>query len=211
MGERFRFDPAEVAVCADGHLPEALDLRERELHVEIGFGKDIRVLRQAERSPDSLFLGIEISRKKALSFCRKVARAGLRNIRCFHGDVRKVLESGMLPPGRAASFTILFPDPWPKRRHRKHRWIQAGTAALLARALAPGGTVVVATDHEGYREQIREALSGAGLELGEESTGVPDADRTLFAERFLRRGEGVTWQRWRKGAGGAAPPSAAGS
>jgi len=199
VGEPFRFDPAEVAVAADGPLPEALDLRERELHVEIGFGKDTRVLREAEQRPDSLFLGIEISRKKALSFCRKVARAGLRNIRCHHGDVRKVLESGMLPSGSAVSFTILFPDPWPKRRHWKHRWIRTDTAALLARALTSGGTVVVATDHEGYREQIREALSGAGLELEQESAGVPDADRTLFAERFLRRGEGVTWQRWRKG------------
>jgi tRNA (guanine-N(7)-)-methyltransferase len=208
VGERFRFDPAEVAVAADGPLASALELNERELHVEIGFGKDIRVLRQAEQCPDALFLGIEISRKKALSFCRKVARAGLRNIRCCQGDVRKILESRTLPRGRAASFTILFPDPWPKRRHWKHRWIRADTAALLARALTPTGIVVVATDHEDYREQIREAFLGAGLELEEESTGVPDADRTLFAERFERRGEGVTWQRWRKG---RAEPNAAGS
>ncbi|MHC4930930.1 MAG: tRNA (guanine(46)-N(7))-methyltransferase TrmB [Planctomycetota bacterium] len=198
MGERFRFDPAEVAVATDAPLPEALQLAGNELHVEIGFGKDVRVLREAEQRPHALFLGIEISRKKALSFCRKVARAGLRNIRCYQGDVRRVLESGMLPPDRVTSFTILFPDPWPKRRHRKHRWIQADTAALLARALTAGGAVVVATDHEGYREQIRDAFSVAGLRLEEESAGVPTADRTLFAERFERRGEAVTWQRWRK-------------
>ena len=200
MGDRgrFRFDPAEVALAKDGPLPEALDLRGRELHVEIGFGKDIRALREAEQNPGALFLGIEISRKKALSFCRKVARAGLRNVRAYQGDVRRVLASGMLPPGCVASFTILFPDPWPKRRHRKHRWIQSGAAALLVRALAPEGSVVVATDHDGYREQIREVFSEAGLELEQQSDGVPAADRTLFAERFERRGEGVTWQRWRK-------------
>ena len=96
------------------------------------------------------------------------------------------------------SFTILFPDPWPKRRQNKHRWIQPATAALLARALAPGGTLTVATDHDGYVAQIRDALSGAGLALEEESREVPALDRTLFAERFERLGASVTYLRWRR-------------
>jgi tRNA (guanine-N7-)-methyltransferase len=122
MSNRFHFDPAEVAV--DGR--SRLDLG-RPLHVEVGFGKDVRILREAAQHPDDWFLGVEISRKKAVKFCQKVARAGLRNVRAFNGDVRSVLEA-MLPPASVSSFTVLFPDPWPKRRQRKHRWIQEETA-----------------------------------------------------------------------------------
>jgi tRNA (guanine-N7-)-methyltransferase len=197
MTDRFHFDPAEVAVAAV--VP-----RGRPLHVEVGFGKDVRILREAAARPDEDFVGIEISRKKALSFCRKVARLGLRNVHACHTDVRRILAD--LPPGSVASFTILFPDPWPKRRHTKNRWIVPATAKLLHRALVPGGTIVTATDHPGYRDQIRTALLGAGLELLHEGAEVPEGDRTIFAERFERLGAPVTylWGRrpWGAGVGG---------
>jgi len=190
MRSEFRFDPDLVRV-------ETIGTDGRDLHVEVGFGKDVRILREAARHPDACFLGIEISGKKARSFCRKVARLGLRNVRAYHGDVRDVLRGG-LPPDSVASFTVLFPDPWPKRRHWKHRWLQEETARMLARALRPRAAVIVATDHDPYREQIRGVLEGAGLVLEEERRGVPPEDRTLFAERFARLGEPVTWMRWRK-------------
>lgn len=191
MSSRFHFDPADVAV--DG---SDLDLG-RPLHVEVGFGKDVRILREAEQRPDEWFLGVEISRKKAVKFCQKVARAGLRNVRAYHGDVRRALQE-MLPPASVASFTILFPDPWPKRRHHKHRWIREETAQQVTRALAPGGEVIVATDHTGYLGQIRACFLLAGLVLEHESEEIPADDRTLFAERFERLAQGVTYQRWRK-------------
>ncbi|MHC4134126.1 MAG: tRNA (guanine(46)-N(7))-methyltransferase TrmB [Planctomycetota bacterium] len=193
MSNRFHFDPAEVA--ADG--PEADLPLGRPLHVEVGFGKDVRILREAEQRPDEWFLGVEISRKKAVKFCHKVARAGLRNVRAYQGDVRLALRQ-MLPPASVSSFTILFPDPWPKRRHRKHRWIREETAQQVARALVDGGEVTVATDHAGYLEQIRAGFLAAGLVLEHESTEIPAGDRTLFAERFERLAQGVTYQRWRK-------------
>jgi len=196
------FDPSLVAAGPDD--VRALAAAGRELHVEIGFGKDVRILREAVRRPDALFLGVEISRKKAASFCRKAARAGLRNVRAYHGDARLVLAE-LLPPESVQSFTILFPDPWPKRRHWKHRWIQPGTAAQLVRAMRAGAEAVVATDHDGYVEQIRDVLAAAGLSLEYESREVPDEDRTLFAERFDRLGESVTYLRWRKSGAPTAP------
>ncbi|MHC4972517.1 MAG: tRNA (guanine(46)-N(7))-methyltransferase TrmB [Planctomycetota bacterium] len=193
MRNPFHFDPGDVAVSGT----VALDVG-RPLHVEVGFGKDVRILREAEQRPDEWFLGVEISRKKAVKFCQKVARAGLRNVRAYQGDVRFALAE-LLPPASVSSFTILFPDPWPKRRHHKHRWIREETARQVARALVGGGEVTVATDHPGYLEQIRAGFRAAGLELEHESREIPAGDRTLFAERFQRLARGVTYQRWRKG------------
>ena len=192
----FLFEPDE-ALVARAPLAEQVPLDGRDLHVEVGFGKDIRSLREAEENPDALYLGVEISGKTALKFRQKVARLGLRNVFGYWGDVRDVLD-GMLPEGGVASFTVLFPDPWPKRRHHKNRWIQPDTAARVARALRPGGVVRVATDHEGYAAWIRECMAGAGLEDAATRTGVPEEDRTLFARRFERLGHPVTHMLWRK-------------
>ena len=197
MRDRFRFDPATVAVAESEPLPEACGAAGRAFHVEIGFGKDVRILREAERDPEARFLGVEISRKKSVKFCQKVARAGLANVRCYWGDARKVVGE-LLPAASVDSFTILFPDPWPKRRHWKNRWIQDDTARLLERALKPGGYVVAATDHDHYRDQIRRCLLGAGLTLEQESGDIPADDRTLFAARFERLGEDVTYFRFAK-------------
>ncbi len=195
MPEIFQTNPETVLLPDVGALPELMGAR-RPIHVEVGFGKDVRVLREAARMPDELFLGIEISGKKARSLCRKAVRAGLANVRAYRGDVRPVLAE-RLPPGSVASFTALFPDPWPKWNQQKHRWIREATARQMRVALMPGGMVTLATDHDHYRDQMKVVMAGAGFELLEERPGVPDDDRTLFAQRFERLGESVTWLRWR--------------
>ena len=172
-----------------------MDVGDRALHVEVGFGKDIGTLRRAEADSDARFLGVEISRKKSVKFGDKVARLGLRNIRNYWGDARKVLGE-MLPEDSVTSFTVLFPDPWPKRKHHKHRWIQEDTAVLLRRALKPDGHMIVATDHDGYRDHIRKVLTGAGFHEANTLDDVPEDDRTLFSERFRKIGESITYMRW---------------
>lgn len=192
----FLIDPISVWLPKEGDWSELFE-DAVPLHVEIGFGKDVRTLRRAQAEPESRFVGIEISGKKARSFCKKVARLGLTNVRAHCGDVRPVLME-RLPAASVDTFTILFPDPWPKRRQSKHRWIQPHIARLIVRALKGNGEVITATDHDGYAAQIRECLLGAGLTLLSESDEIPDEDRSMFAQRFARLGESVTHQRWRK-------------
>ena len=195
MRNVFLFDPDTVAVSDCDSIPAEIGVGERAFHVEIGFGKDIGTLRRAETSPEDRFLGVEISRKRCRKFREKVARANLPNVRCHWGDARKALRE-MLPANSVDSFTILFPDPWPKRKHHKNRWVQEETAALLARALRPHGHVIAATDHDHYRDQIRRVLSGAGFVETQTLDHVPEDDKSLFAERFERIGESVTYMRW---------------
>jgi tRNA (guanine-N7-)-methyltransferase len=194
-GNVFHFDPDTVAVGDCESLPAAMNVGERALHVEVGFGKDIGTLSRAEADLDARFLGVEISRKKCTKFREKVARAGLANVRCHWGDARKVLEE-MLPAESVDSFTIFFPDPWPKRKHHKNRWIQEKTAALMLQALRPAGQIIVATDFDAYRDQIRRVLAGAGFREVETLDHVPEDQKSLFAERFERLEESVTYMRW---------------
>jgi tRNA (guanine-N7-)-methyltransferase len=75
---------------------------------------------------------------------------GLRNIRLHHGDALRLIE--WLPEASLARIDILYPDPWPKRRHWKRRFVSAARAARLARLLQPGGELRFATDIASYAE-----------------------------------------------------------
>jgi tRNA (guanine-N7-)-methyltransferase len=85
----------------------------------------------------------------------------------------------VLPDASVSQFWINFPDPWPKKRHAKRRLIQPAFAALLARRLVPGGSLDVATDHEGYAVWIDEVLSAE-----------PRLENVFAPDRFRREVQG---------------------
>jgi tRNA (guanine-N7-)-methyltransferase len=119
-----------------------------EVRIEIGFGSGEHLIGEAERNPQSGFIGVEPfvnGMAKALSL---IAAKGLRNIRLHFGDAIHVLD--WLPPGSIAGLDLLYADPWPKRRHWKRRFVQDTTVAAIARALKPGGTFRFATDWPDY-------------------------------------------------------------
>jgi septum formation protein len=126
------------------------------LEVEIGPGKDDFVVRAALASPGTNFLAIERLRERVDKLCGKIKRAEARNVRVFFGGANAV--EAILGPGQAQAFYIHFPDPWPKRRHAKHRLLQPWFAAVLAERLAPGGRLNIVTDARPYAEEILAAL-----------------------------------------------------
>ena len=89
-------------------------------------------------------------------------------------------------------FFILFPDPWPKKRHHKRRLIKADVVAALNAALIPGGRLLVKTDHEGYAKVISEVLHGAQgysvLDPEEAYAGLPI---TGFEEKYRQQGRPI--------------------
>jgi tRNA (guanine-N7-)-methyltransferase len=126
--------------------------------LEIGFGRAEALIGLALAHPTRAFLGVEVSRKRVVKAARRVARAGLANVRLVHASAEAVLEHA-LPAASLAEIFVNFPDPWPKRRHHKRRLLQPPVVERLARALAPGGVLHVATDHESYAEWIAGVLS----------------------------------------------------
>jgi tRNA (guanine-N7-)-methyltransferase len=130
------------------------------LVVEIGFGRGEFLLELAQREPEQAFVGIEISYKRALKMARRLARLAIANVAIVEGRAEEVLRDA-LEDASVACFWLNFPDPWPKKRHARRRFVQPETLALLARRLVPGGVLRIATDDPDYAAWIDERLAAA--------------------------------------------------
>jgi tRNA (guanine-N7-)-methyltransferase len=120
----------------------------REVWLEIGFGGGEHLAGQAARHPDVGFVGAEPFLEGVAKLLSEIEREGLGNVRVRRGDARDLVEQ--LAPHSIDRAFILFPDPWPKTRHRKRRLVQPDFVAELARILKPGARLRFATDWADY-------------------------------------------------------------
>jgi tRNA (guanine-N7-)-methyltransferase len=127
------------------------------LVVEIGFGRGEFLRQLAAASPAVAHVGVEASFKRELKMARRLARGEERNVRVLRATGEEVVAE-LLAPGSVEAVWINFPDPWPKKRHHKRRLVQPAFVAALARVLAPGARLELATDHVAYAEQIDACL-----------------------------------------------------
>jgi len=128
------------------------------IHVDIGFGRGEFLTELARREPDAGFIGIERDFERVLKFARQLSRMPIRNIRLI-GSAAEWAVREAFADASVTSFWINFPDPWPKRDHRRRRLIAPRFVAELARKLAPGGGLYVATDDADYAAAIDAVLS----------------------------------------------------
>jgi tRNA (guanine-N7-)-methyltransferase len=138
----------DLAAPAPSVLATLFPLVVDAVRLEIGFGSGEHLIAEAERNPRTGFIGVEPfinGMAKALS---AIAARGLRNIRLHFGDAIHVLD--WLPERSIARLDLIHPDPWPKRRHWKRRFVQDTTVAAIARVLEPGGSFRFVTDWPDY-------------------------------------------------------------
>jgi tRNA (guanine-N7-)-methyltransferase len=110
----------------------------------------------AIEKPHHNFLGIERSRERVRRVCRKAAK--LSNVRVLCIDTTYAVAQ-LIPPVAVSQFHLLFPDPWPKRRHHRRRIVTLQFIAAIHRALVPDGLLHIATDHAEYFQQIKRLTS----------------------------------------------------
>ena len=139
----------EIAVPSSGPSDHLLPRGEGvELWLEIGFGGGEHLLWQAKANPAVTIIGCEPFEDGVVKVLAKIADEKLDNI-CLHmGDARDVLR--WLPDASIARAFILFPDPWPKTKHRKRRLVNPQTLDLLARVMKPGAELRFGTDIADY-------------------------------------------------------------
>ncbi len=119
----------------------------KALWIEVGFGDGEHLAAQAEAHPDIAMIGCEPYLNGVAKLLRRVADRGLGMVRVYRDDARRLIES--LPDSSVDRVFVLFPDPWPKKRHRRRRFICAATLHELARVVKPGGEIRAATDDPG--------------------------------------------------------------
>ena len=119
-----------------------------QVRVEIGFGGGEHMVAEAGRNPQTGFIGIEPFANGMAKALAAIAAGGLTNIRLHFGDAVHVLD--WLPATSLARIDLIYPDPWPKRRHWKRRFVQNATIATMARALQPAGSFRFVTDWPDY-------------------------------------------------------------
>lgn len=123
--------------------------------LEIGCGTGTSTAAMAVAEPHVDVIAVEVYRRGLAQLLGVIEREGIDNIRLVRGDGLDVLEH-LVGPESLTGVRVFFPDPWPKSRHHKRRFLQAETVALIADRLAPGGVLHAATDHPGYAAQIAE-------------------------------------------------------
>ncbi len=136
------------------------------VHIEIGTGKGAFLLNQARAQPSDNFLGIEWTRKYYRYSVDRIGRWGLTNVRIIRTDAVAFLVD-FIPDNSVGCFHIYFPDPWPKKRHHKRRFICPANLEHLVRCLKTGGQLKIATDHADYFEQIKTVLTARNETLQE--------------------------------------------
>ncbi len=148
-----------LSVPDDGTLDAArLFGADRPLAVEIGFGKGEHMAQQAEMAPDMGFIGCEPFIDGMVGALMQVRDRGLSNVRLHLGDAITVLER--LPDASLDRAWLLHPDPWPKARHAKRRFMNPGPIGLLATKMKPGAEFRFGTDHPVYVRWAMVVMAG---------------------------------------------------
>lgn len=159
--------------------------RSAPIEIDLGCGDGAFLMAMARANPEHNFLGIERLLGRLSKICRKVAREDLKNVRVLRLEVRYAIEH-LIPAESVTAFHLLFPDPWPKRRHRRRRAFTTEFLSSIHRALIGGGLLHVATDHAGYFQQIEHVIAATNKFMV--SAEQHDFPLTSLEQKFLIRG-----------------------
>ncbi|MEL7275732.1 MAG: tRNA (guanosine(46)-N7)-methyltransferase TrmB [Pseudomonadota bacterium] len=165
---------------------------DRPVWLEIGFGAGEHMLHQAVTQPDVGIIGCEPFINGVAAFLGRMAQEEIGNVRVHAGDARDLLD--VLPEASLSRAFLLYPDPWPKTRHHRRRFVCKENLDPLARALKRGAVLRVATDIEDYVRHTLEAMQAhPAFEWTAESPSDwrdpwPDWHRTRYEAKAVREG-----------------------
>lgn len=173
-------------------IVELLDLaklfeRAQPLEVELGSGDGSFLAEYARQNPGHNFIGVERLLGRLRKLDRKGQRAGLTNLRGVRLECAYFVQY-LLPLGSVRALHIYFPDPWPKRKHRRRRLVNERFPALARQALQPGGRVYLRTDDPDYFEQMARVFGAEAAFHPVDTPAELAAQLTDFEREFLARG-----------------------
>ena len=174
---------------------------ERDIWLEVGFGGGEHLVHQAAQNPDIGIIGCEPYINGVAMLLGKIREAGVTNLAIYPGDVRNMFD--VLSDNSVSKAFLLYPDPWPKKRHHRRRFVTEEHLAPLARVLKPGAIFRVATDIPDYVRQTLAEVPGHGFEwLAERPEdwriAWEDWISTRYEQKALREGRVPHYLTFRK-------------
>jgi len=156
--------------------------------LEVGFGGGEHLVHQAAQNPGVAIIGAEPYINGVAMLLGKLRKAGVSNVAIHPGDARDLMD--VLPAASIARAFLLYPDPWPKARHHRRRFVTPEHLGPLARAMTPGAIFRVATDIEDYVRQTLEEVPGAYFTNLTDDIYRPWDDwiSTRYEQKALREG-----------------------
>jgi len=190
-----------------GQARPALDTRawfgrQAPVVLEIGCGSGTSTLEMARTEPDVDVIAVEIYWRGLAQLLCAIDREQIGNIRLIRGNAIDVLEH-LIAPGSLTGVRVFFPDPWPKARHHKRRFLQPHTVGLIADRLLPGGVLHAATDHPGYAEHIASVGDAESrlVRVGPGTESLPMSvvrPTTKYETKAQKAGSAVTELIWKR-------------
>ena len=174
----------DIGSPAPASLTELFEAPVGDVRLEIGFGGGEHLIAEAQAFPDIGFIGCEPYVNGMAKILTQIEAHNIGNIRLYAGDAAELLA--WAPPASIARLDLIHPDPWPKRRHWKRRFVQDATIAAMARILKPGGEFRFVSDIDDYC-----AWTLAHLMRAPDFSGPPSAPPTGAS-----RGAGYTMTRY---------------
>jgi len=170
------------------NLKSCFDLKQHGVVIEIGFGDGTVLIESALKNPNKNFIGIEVYDSGLGQCLNEINKHKIKNIRLIYGDAVEVFEQ-FITKKSVEKINILFPDPWPKKRHHKRRLINKRFLALLSKSLINKGIVNISTDWEDYAQQIELTFkeSNQFKEIKSESRNL----KTKFEKRGIKLGHKI--------------------
>ena len=170
------------------NLKSCFDSKQHGVVIEIGFGDGTVLIETALKNPNKNFIGIEVYDSGLGQCLNEINKHKIKNIRLIYGDAVEVFEQ-FITKKSVEKINILFPDPWPKKRHHKRRLINKRFLALLSKSLINKGIVNISTDWEDYAQQIELTFkeSNQFKEIKSESRNL----KTKFEKRGIKLGHKI--------------------
>jgi tRNA (guanine-N7-)-methyltransferase len=183
-------------------LAELFDPPAEAVRLEIGFGGGEHLIAEALAFPGTGFIGCEPYVNGMAKILTRIEAQNIANIRLFAGDAAELLA--WVPARALTRIDLIHPDPWPKRRHWKRRFVQDETVAAMARVLKPGGEFRFVSDIDGYCAWTLAHLSRSPDFIWTAERACdwrqpwPDYTRTRYGAKAEREGRRATYLYFRK-------------
>jgi tRNA (guanine-N7-)-methyltransferase len=162
------------------------------IEIEVGCGKGTFMTGYCERHPELPFVALEWEAEFAFYAAERLARRpAIKHARVVLGDAAPFLRD-FLPESCARAFHVYFPDPWPKKRHHKHRTMRPDFLELMRRVAIPGARFYFGTDHAEYNEAARELFAATPwLKMVDADAEPTEGIQTNFEIKYRKAGKPI--------------------